>query len=573
MSAEGQYYRYIVNRRQNSERGFLHMYTGNYECLELFVKPEAGKKGSVSLKKVKENKTEIKELQHIYGNWIKFPTDKDTEYEITAQDCTITFAYLSECENILKNGICVLNTTDNFKAMNKEEFSKFIDTPYREQYHFSPVVNWNNDPNGLCWFKGYYHLFYQLNPFGQEWNNMYWGHAASKDLMHWTHLPVALEPQEEILDNLAIKGGAFSGSALPMGDKVYFYLTRHIGPQDDGWDTVQYQTMTKSSDMIHFEPEKEIIREKPEGTNYDFRDPKAIKIGEKYYIVLGACVDEKGTFLLYESEDAENWKYRCPLITEETKIRTIECPDFFPLDDKYVAMGAWMSHYDEYGRFQQCRYYVGDWNGDAMDVHTQQWVDFGSNCYAAQSFQHEDRRILIGWISDFYGEHIATEPGAYGSMTLPRELHVKNEHVYTKPVEEVYTLLGDTVYEGTGSEIKVGSIADNRYYASVSFEETGDFNILLGQDGDKSISLTAEGGKVFFKMAGMKSDKIQFVSSVEKCRNAEIFVDGRTIEVYLNDGEDVGTRLFYNSNRQGIFCLNSEKDAQVKICEMKSIWK
>ena len=80
-------------------------------------------------------------------------------------------------------------------------------------------------------------------------------------------------------------------------------------------------------------------------------------------------------------------------------------------------------------------------------------------------------------------------------------------------------------------------------------------------------------GKVFFKMAGVKSDKIQFVSSVEKCRNAEIFVDGRTIEVYLNDGEDVGTRLFYNSNRQGIFCLNSEKDAQVKICEMKSIWK
>ena len=71
----------------------------------------------------------------------------------------------------------------------------------------------------------------------------------------------------------------------------------------------------------------------------------------------------------------------------------------------------------------------------------------------------------------------------------------------------------------------------------------------------------------------VKSDKIQFVSSVEKCRNAEIFVDGRTIEVYLNDGEDVGTRLFYNSNRQGIFCLNSEKDAQVKICEMKSIWK
>ena len=75
----------------------------------------------------RKSKTEIKELQHIYGNWIKFPTDKDTEYEITAQDCTITFAYLSECENILKNGICVLNTTDNFKAMNKEEFLKRLE--------------------------------------------------------------------------------------------------------------------------------------------------------------------------------------------------------------------------------------------------------------------------------------------------------------------------------------------------------------------------------------------------------------------------------------------------------------
>ena len=157
-------------------------------------------------------------------------------------------------------------------------------------------------------------------------------------------------------------------------------------------------------------------------------------------------------------------------------------------------------------------------------------------------------------------------------MTLPRELHVKNEHVYTTPVKEVYSLLGDVVYEGTGTEVKT-EIADNRYYASVSFEKAGDFNILLGQDGDKSVSLVSEGGKVSLKMAGVKSEKVQFVSSVSECRNAEIFVDGRTIEVYLNDGEDVGTRLFYNSNRQGIFCLNSEKDAQVKICEMKSIWK
>ena len=104
------------------QKGDLRMYTGNYECLELFVKPDEGKKGSVLLKNVKESTTETKEPKHIYGNWIKFPVSRNTEYEISTQDCTITFAYLSECENIMENGICVLDTTDNYKEMNKEIF-------------------------------------------------------------------------------------------------------------------------------------------------------------------------------------------------------------------------------------------------------------------------------------------------------------------------------------------------------------------------------------------------------------------------------------------------------------------
>lgn len=548
------------------------MYTGQYECLELFVKPGKDENGSIVLNNLTSNTEECREFSHIYGNWIRIPVSKESKYELHVKNGEVTYAYLSERDNILEEGICVLDITRDFKEMGHEDFCKFIDSPYREHYHFSPVVNWMNDPNGLCWFKGYYHLFYQFNPFGQEWNNMYWGHAVSRDLIHWKHLPVVLEPQEEVLDNLSLKGGAFSGSALPMGDEVNFYLTRHIGPQEDGPDTIQYQDMVKSHDMIHFEQEKTVIREKPEGTNFDFRDPKVIKIGDKYYLVLGACVNGKGTFLLYESDDAENWKYKCPLITENTPVRTIECPDFFPLDGKYVAMGAWMCHYDENGRYQQCRYYVGDWRGSEMDVHKQQWVDFGSNCYAAQSFEQDNRRIFIGWISDFYGEHIPVEHGAYGSMTLPRELHVKDEHVYATPVKEVYDLVKDTIYEQTASEVKVDHIPDNRYYASVNFSQCADFNILLGKDGEKSVSLVSEQGKVSLKMTGVRSEDVHFISCVEICNNVQVFVDGRTIEVYLNHGEDVGTRLFYNSSREGIFHLKSEREAEVKICTMNSIW-
>lgn len=548
------------------------MHTGHYECLEIFARPARGKKGYVELLDENGSVLHQKELEHIYGNWIRLQLKKESTYEVRLKDAEAALAYLSGCEDILERGICILDIQDNFREMEPQQYRSFSDTPYREQYHFTPVVNWINDPNGLCWFKGYYHLFYQYNPFGQEWNNMYWGHAASRDLIHWKHLPVVLEPQEEILDNPEIKGGAFSGSALAGEDEVYFYLTRHVGPQQDGWDTVQYQTMMKSRDMLSFTPEKEIIRERPDNASFDFRDPKAGKYMDSWYLVLGSCLDGKGAILLYESPDNEHWRYSGPLLIEKEPIRTIECPDFFPLDGKYVAAGAWMDHYDEQGRFQMSRYYIGDWQGRELSVEKEQWVDFGSNCYAAQTFCHENRRILICWISDFYHEHVKTEPGAYGSMTLPRELHLKDGHVYAQPVKEVYGLKEECLYCGENSDYGRDGISGNQYYVKLEFDKPCDFQAVLGRDGEKEISLISSSGKVFLKTKGVKSKEIDFTAQVKECRKAEIFVDRRTVEVYLNDGEDAGTKLFYNSSREGSFRLTASELTRVELYTMKSIW-
>lgn len=548
------------------------MYTGNYKCLELFAKSLGDQNGFISIIADDGEEMERIELKHLYGNWLKIPVEEDTDYQVEVQNAEVSLAYLSDTEDILDTGICILDTGNDFKEMDEGEFREFIRSAYREQYHFTPVVNWMNDPNGLCWYQGYYHLFYQFNPFGQEWNNMYWGHAASTDLVHWKHLPVALEPQTEILDNLELKGGAFTGSALAEEDEVHFWLTRHIGPHEDGGETVQYQTEMRSSDMIHFSQERTVIEEKPEGASFDFRDPKVGRYGDKWYLVLGSCLNEKGAILLYESKDQENWNYKCPLIVENTPIRTIECPDFFPLDEKYVAMGAWMDHYDEEGRFQMSRYYIGKWEGAELHAEKEQWMDFGSNCYAAQSFFHDGRRIVIGWISDFYGEHVALPNGAYGSMTLPRELHIRENRIYAQPVKEVYELKEKLLYSGKETSMRLEGISGNCYYAKVSGEENGEFSILLGKDQEKNIFLKSEGGSVFLKTTGVKSENIRFVSSVEKFRNAEIFVDGRTVEVYLNDGEDVGTKLFYNSQTEGCFEMDSRIPLDLEIYTMKSIW-
>lgn len=549
------------------------MYTGHYERLEIFARPADGRRGRIQLLDEDGSVLHQRELEHIYGNWIRLPLKKESSYQVRLTDAEAVLAYLSGCEDILEQGICILDIENDFREMDAQQFYRFCDTPYREQYHFTPAANWMNDPNGLCWFKGYYHLFYQYNPFGQEWNNMYWGHAASRDLIHWKHLPVVLEPQEEILDNPEIKGGAFSGSAVPQGDEVFFYLTRHVGPLKDGWDTIQYQTMMKSRDMLSFTPEKEIIRERPEHASFDFRDPKAGKYNDQWYLVLGSCLKEKGAILLYESPDNEHWNYLCPLLTEKEAIRTIECPDFFPLDGKYVAMGALMDHYDVQGRFQMSRYYIGDWQGRELSVEKEQWVDFGSNCYAAQTFCHEGRRILIGWISDFYHEHVKTEPGAYGSMTLPRQLHLRDGHVYAQPIQEVYGLRDELLYSGQCHELYRENIEGNQYYARLSFDRPCDFQAVLGRDGEKEISLISRQGKTYLKTKGVKSKDIDFVSQVEECRNAEIFVDRRTVEVYLNDGEAAGTKLFYNSSREGSFRLNAGESVQVELYTMKSIWQ
>ena len=198
------------------------MNTGNYTKLEIFARAtEEG--GGV---RVVSGKGDCRESGgSAYYRWIRMPVEKDTEYEILCEGCQISLCYLSGCENILDKGVC-----------------------YLEQ------------KNGLCWFQGDYHMFYQFNPHGQKWSHMYWGHAASKELIHWTHLPVVLEPQREILDHPEkLAGGAFSGSAVVRGEEVVFFLTRSLGPCNDDENTVQQQWVMRSRDMLHFTQEELVI--------------------------------------------------------------------------------------------------------------------------------------------------------------------------------------------------------------------------------------------------------------------------------------------------------------------------
>lgn len=485
-------------------------------------------------------------------------------------------AYLSGNDHVMEEGICFLDFESEDTKIGSVELGQFYDTPYREQYHFVPFKNWINDPNGLCWHKGYYHLYFQANPHKQEWNDMYWGHAVSKDLIHWKHLPYVLEPQKSLYGNDLLKGGAFSGSAVVKDDEVLFYLTRHEGPQEDGPQTKEWQTMTRSKDLITFQEEKVIIPEAPDGVGHDFRDPKVSYINGQWYMVLACNYKGDSAMLLYKSADLENWEYIKPIVIDPEKgSTTFECPDFFTLDNKQVAVAALMRHNDEQGRYQMTRYYIGELHGEDFQIENTGWFDFGSNYYAVQSFEHEGRRIAIGWISDFYGEHRQRENGAYGSFAIPRQLRIADNKLYMEPVPEIYSLKHHVMYEGVNDCISLENIEGNSYYVKIELRKSCDFYIELGKDVDKNISLIRKDGITMLKTKGVQSEKIDFVANVDEVEDLEIFVDRRVVEVFINKGEAAGAKLFYTETKDGTLTAKFEQEEAVKymeVCSMKTIW-
>ena len=171
------------------------------------------------------------------------------------------------------------------------------------RYHLAARAGWMNDPNGLVWFDGWYHAFYQHHPYSTQWGPMHWGHARSKDLVHWEHLPVALAPEGP-----EDKDGCFSGSAVVDGDTLALIYTGHKFHGDPGNDDnlFQVQCLATSRDGIHFERQGQII-DTPAGLHH-FRDPKVWREGDTWYLIVGSRVGDTGQVRLYSSADLRQWQ-------------------------------------------------------------------------------------------------------------------------------------------------------------------------------------------------------------------------------------------------------------------------
>lgn len=483
--------------------------------------------------------------------------------------------------------------SEHQKLVDKANNAIFIDSkkvardPYRLGYHLMAPANWMNDPNGLIQFKGEYHIFYQHNPFSPEWGPMHWGHAISKDLVHWEHMPIALAPSEEY-----DIGGCFSGCAVDDNGTLTLIYTGHV----DGRDPKEVQCIATSIDGIHFTKydKNPVINEVPVDGSQDFRDPKVWKYNNIWYMVVGSGKDGKGKVLLYRSQDLRKWDYIGPVAESDgNKGYMWECPNLFPLNDKHVLI---ISPIGMNGA--KNIYITGE-----MDYKTGKFVeeyyeeiDYGDDFYAAQTFLDDKGRwILIGWMGMWNTKIPTKDNGWAGAMTIPRVITLlPGGKLSFQPVPELQKLRQDHYrFENlviTPTSYKVlGDLQGDRLEIIAEFKmdlyKDNEFGIKLRCSSDyseetlvfyntNSKELCVDRNKSGIGDVGVSRRRID-LSSKENLK-IHIFLDCSSLEVFGNDGCVVmSNRIYPKPSSLGIdlFARNGSVNLiSLDVWKLESIW-
>lgn len=312
-------------------------------------------------------------------------------------------------------------------------------------FHIAAEAGWINDPNGLSFFDGRYHVFFQHHPFGTDHGPMHWGHVSSADMVTWRREPIALAPSVE-----ADRDGVFSGSAVVSDDgKLVAYYTGHRWRngvnEDEG--NLQVQCMAVSGDGTTFE-KKGVVVEGPEELPH-FRDPKVWRTGDTWFMVFGACSPEnRGQVWLYTSQDMVTWEFDRILFEDpDPEAFMLECPDMFPLGDRWVLVYCPMGPRPDGYRARNSHnagYVVGTWapGEDFEQLTDYRPMDWGHQFYAPQSFETPDgRRVAYGWMGSFtVPTPPALEDNWNGQLTVPRQLTLEDDHLCSAPVAEIEAL-------------------------------------------------------------------------------------------------------------------------------------
>ena len=477
----------------------------------------------------------------------------------------------------------VAKTTDMGLAEIKQagEYNFNYSEKYRPLYHFTPQYGWMNDPNGMVYADGTYHLFYQYNPYGARWGNMHWGHAISKDLVNWEYQPTAIAP-----DKL---GAIFSGSAVIDHDNTAGFgkgamIAIFTSAGDRQTQSIAY-SLNGGKTFTKYEGNPVLS----DANIIDFRDPKVFWHAPSKQWVMSLATTQTITF--YGSKNLKEWT-RLSEFGEGLGGHggVWECPDLFPLTyegkTKWVLFVSINPGGTNGGSATQ--YFIGNFDGktftpDAMNYPL--WLDYGRDNYAGVTWSNvpaaDGRRLFIGWMSNWdYANEIPTV-NFRSAMTVARTLRLAHngEHlvVASEPVKEVESLRRDPLSladKTTSDTVTFENLLPNNQGAyeltftvtpndtdsfSFSIENTkGEVLTYLFDIANKTLSVDRSKSSVAFN-ANFAETLIKAPLTAKKSYTVRLLVDKASTELFVNNGEVVQTNTVFPTEVYNTLRFKTEK--------------
>lgn len=474
-----------------------------------------------------------------------------------------------------------IKLSDTFDSSNRET--------YRPVYHHTPVYGWMNDPNGMFYKDGVYHLYFQYNPYGSMWANMTWGHSTSTDLPHWTYEGTAIVPDAW--------GAIFSGSCVVDKDNtagfgkgavVAFYTSAKSTP----WGDVQSQSMAYSLDngktFIKYEHNPILT-----STERDFRDPKVFWYAPGKHWVMMLAVGQE--MQIYSSGNLKEWKKESSFGAMQGAHGGVwECPDLVEVAVEGSKEKKWVliCNLNPGGPFggSAAQYFVGSFDGKKFvnESPTQtKWLDWGKDNYATVTWSNAPagRCIALGWMSNWqYANNVPTTQ--YRSAnTLARDLTLYRAggelYLKSKPSPEIKKARAEekkiSTFEVKGNYEVASLLADNKgaYEIEMTIENKGTSKIdfsLMNEKGEK-VAMYYDVVRKQFVMDRSASGIVGFsrdfpAVTVAPVRNTDqihlrLFIDRSSVEAFGEDGEYVMTNLVFPAEPYNRMVFSSDKGSYI----------
>lgn len=520
---------------------------------------------------VKSPKMYIRVAQTKTDYWVPIDVEK-----YKGRKVTLTFEHVKKTDR----GFSQIEQSDSFEFDYNEK--------YRPSYHFTPQYGWMNDPNGMVYLDGEYHLFYQYNPYGSRWGNMHWGHAVTKDLKKWEHLPVAIAP-----DSL---GTIFSGSAIIDKNNtagfgkdalIAIYTSAgHTQTQSIAYSLDKGRTFTKyDHNPVLADP-----------NIADFRDPKVMWHDGTQRWVMSLATSQTITF--YGSKNLKEWEKLSEFgegIGDHGGVW--ECPDLFALTTpdgrtKWVLFVSINPGGPNGGSATQ--YFIGDFDGktfkaDALPYPL--WLDYGRDNYAGVTWsnvpQSDGRRLFIGWMNNWDYANNVPILNFKSANTVPRELKLVNngKHlvVANPPVKEMHDLrngntnaIGDIKVDKSYTIDKL--LADNMgaYEVEMTIKPSSvnNFGFKLANAKGENLHFVFDLGKEKLSVDRRNSGLTDFSNNFASVNNAplvkkdsykiRLLVDKASSELFINDGELVSTNIMFPSEPYNTMVFDADGELNVE---------